>query len=174
LCGECCKVGYDVYIDKKDVRKWKKLKKVELLDNILVKPDCISLNNGTEFNSTEGITIKKIKKTYANYEKKFKELVEFLQKNHYYCGMNSFRKYTKTILPNIEYDPLLIPKSYDIILKGIDKFKLDYIIKKDRSGKCIFLRLNYCQIHDIKPIACAKFPFTHENCLRKDPVFRSI
>jgi Fe-S-cluster containining protein len=174
MCGECCKAGYDVYVSIKDVENWKKLKKFELLENVMVKPQCISLNNGTEFNSKQGITLNKIKKTYKNYDKKVKELIEFLQKYHDYYGTNGLREYTKTILPDLKYDPILTPKNYNVILKGIDIFKLDYVLEKDPSGKCFFLKLNRCQIHDIKPIACRKFPFTKNKCLRNDHIFESI
>jgi Fe-S-cluster containining protein len=172
-CGECCKAGYDVYVIKKDIEKWKDLKKQELLDYIFIKPQCISVNNGTELNSEDGNTIKRIHNNYRNSDKKIEDLINFIQKTHLNRGQNSLRQYIKTILPNLKYDPLLVPISFDIILKGLE-FGLEYILKTDVSGKCSFLNLNLCSIYKYKPIACTRFPLIKDNCLRKDNIFTTI
>ncbi|MFX0021563.1 MAG: YkgJ family cysteine cluster protein [Candidatus Hermodarchaeota archaeon] len=172
-CGECCKAGYDVYVINKDIEKWKDLDKQELLEYIFINPQCISLNNGTEFNSEDGNTIKRIWKNFKDSDKKVDELIEFIKKNHLYCGQNSLRRYVKTILPDINYDPLLAPKSFDIILKGLE-FGLEYILKTDMTGKCSFLKLNLCSIYKYKPIACTRFPYTKEKCLRKDNILTIV
>ncbi|MFW9819938.1 MAG: YkgJ family cysteine cluster protein [Candidatus Thorarchaeota archaeon] len=172
-CGECCKAGYDVHVIRKDIVKWKDLDKQELLDFIIIDPQCISQNDGTELNSEDGITIKRIRKSLRNSDKKIEELVEFIKKNHLYFGQNSLCQYIKTILPDLNYDPLLIPKSFDIILKGLD-FGIEYILKADMTGKCSFLNLNLCSIYNYKPIACTRFPYIKDNCLRKDNIFTTI
>jgi Fe-S-cluster containining protein len=172
-CGECCKAGYDVYIIKKDIKNWKALEKQEFLNFIIVNPHCISINNGTELNSEDGNTIKRIYKNYRNPDKRIKELLGFIQKTHLYYGQNSLRRYIKTILPDLNYDPLLVPKSFNIMLKGID-FGLEYILKTDVTGQCSFLNLNLCSINNYKPYACAKYPYLKDNCIRKDNLFTTI
>ena len=173
MCGECCKAGYDVHVIRKDIEKWKELEKQELLDYILINPECISINNGTELNSKEGNTIKRIRKNYRNSGKKIEELIGFIQNTHLYCGQNYLRKYIKTILPDLNYDPLLVPKSFDIMLKGLD-FGLEYILKTDVYGKCSLLNMNLCSIYNYKPFACTKFPYINENCLRRDNLFITV
>lgn len=172
-CGECCRAGYDVYINKEDIEKWKILDKNELLDHIIINPQCISINNETELNSEDGNTIKRIRRNFKNFDRRIKELVEFIQENHLYYGKTGLCLYIKTILLDLDYDPVLVPKSFNSILKGLD-FGLEYIIKTDVSGKCPFLNLNLCSIHDIKPIGCKKFPYTNDKCLRKDELFLSV
>jgi Fe-S-cluster containining protein len=169
-CGECCRAGYDVYIKREDVENWKKLEKKELLENIIINSACISINNKTECNSEEGISIKRIKKKYNNFSKKLEELRRFIQNNHEYRGKNCLRQYIKTILLDLAYDPLLAPKSFNTILKGLE-FGLEYILKTDASGKCPFLNLNLCLIHDFKPIACKNFPYARYKQLRNDKSF---
>lgn len=173
LCGECCRAGYEAYVNREDVKKWKILDKNELLENIIINPQCISVNNETELNSEDGNILKRIRKQFKNFDRKIKELIEFIQKNHLYYGKNCLRLYIKTILPDFDYDPVLVPKSFNSILKGLD-FGLEYIIKTDVSGKCTFLNLNLCSINDFKPIGCKKFPYTKDKCLRKDELFLSV
>ncbi len=172
-CGECCKAGYDVHVIKKDIEKWQDLEKRELLDYIFINPQCIAVDNGTELNSEDGNTIKRIYKNFRNSNKKIEELVEFIKKTHLNYGRNSLHQYVKTILSDLNYDPLLVPKSFDIILKGLE-YGLEYILKTDITGKCSLLQLNLCSIYTYKPIACTKFPYIEENCLRKDNLFKTI
>jgi Fe-S-cluster containining protein len=172
-CGECCKAGYDVYVVKKDIEKWKELEKQDLIEYIIINPQCISLNNGTELNSENGCTIRRIRKNFRNSDEKIEELVEFIKKSHLNFGQSSLRQYVKTILPDLNYDPIIVPKSFDIILKGLE-FGLEYILKSDITGKCSFLNLNLCTIYKYKPIACTRFPYLKENCLRKDNLFTTI
>ncbi|MFX0049278.1 MAG: YkgJ family cysteine cluster protein [Candidatus Hermodarchaeota archaeon] len=42
MCGECCRSGYDVYVNKEDVKIWKKLNKQFLLKYVIVNPKSIS------------------------------------------------------------------------------------------------------------------------------------
>lgn len=123
MCGECCRSGYNVYISKEDVKKWKKLGKKVLLSYIIVNPKSISETNVTVLTS----------------------------KDH------------KIRLQQPEGDPVLIPKSFNAMLKGID-LGWEYIIKADIYGKCPFLFLNQCIIHIFKPLGCYLFPYKKENC----------
>jgi len=173
MCGECCRAGYDVHINKIDAQKWKKMEKNELLEHFTIRLNCISINDGTELNSEDGKTIKMIRANYSNSDQKIQELVEFIRENHLYCGKSCFRQYWKTVVPEFDYDPILVPKSYDVMIKGFD-LGLEYIIKTDISGVCPFLNLNLCSIHDFKPMGCKKFPYEKDRCLRKDELFLSV
>lgn len=150
-----------------------KLKKGELLDNIVIKPECISIDNNTELNSNEGFTIKKIKKENPYFKKKLGKLVDFIQRSHLYYGKSCLRRYIKTIIPDVGYDPVFTPKTFSSILKGLD-FGLKYIIKTDASSACPFLKLNECSIHKIKPLDCKRFPYNDDSSLRSDYPFISI
>jgi Fe-S-cluster containining protein len=153
--------------------KWKKLKKIEILENIIINPQCISINNKTELNSKEGNTIERIREKYNNFDSKIEELKDFIKKNHLFYGRNCLRQYNKTFLSNLGFDPVLVPKNFDYIIKGLN-YGLEYIIKTDVSGTCPFLTLNLCSIHDFKPMGCKNFPYTKNKCLRKDNLFSSI
>jgi len=148
------------------------LEKTEFLENIIIKPECISIDNKTELNSKEGTTIKKIKKQ-PHFKKRLIKLVDFIKKSHLYYGKSCLRSYIKTIIPNIGYDPVLSPKTYATILRGLD-FGLKYIIRTDKNGACTFLKLNMCSIHEIKPTDCKQFPYNKDGTLRKDHTFISI
>jgi len=78
MCGECCRTGYDIYVNREDVEKWKKLNKKELLDFIVVNPKCISVNIETKLNSEIGNIKKRINKQYDNFDWKIEELINFL------------------------------------------------------------------------------------------------
>lgn len=173
MCGECCRSGYDIHVQEQDINQWRKLEKFEFLDNIIIKTQCISINDGTELNCEDGHIIKRIKKDYKNSDKKIEELIKFIQTNHDYYGKSCLRLDLKTIIPNLDYDPVLKPKNFNVILKGIE-LGLDYIIKTNVNGECPYLTLNLCSINDFKPIGCKKFPYTKDKCLRKDDFFLSI
>ena len=42
MCGECCRSGYNVYVNKDDVKKWKNLNKHFFLEYIIINPKSIS------------------------------------------------------------------------------------------------------------------------------------
>jgi Fe-S-cluster containining protein len=173
LCGECCRAGYEVEIEREDIKKWMKLEKLELLENIIIRPESISTKKRNNIKLREGVLLKKNKKTYSNSYKKVKSLIKFILKTHLYFGKNCLRKNITTIIPNLDYDPLLVPKTFKNMLKGLDH-GLKYIIKNDIYGKCPFLKLNLCSINQIKPINCKLFPYTKEGILRNDYPFLAI
>lgn len=175
MCGESCRVGYTVSLMKEDVIKWRNLETYELLDQIIINPECISLNYGTYCNSKDGETIVELKKNYPQeeFERKIKQLITFIESNHLYYGKTGKTLNIRTILPNMEYDPILKPKSFEVILRGM-KLGLDYILQKNPLGYCNLLELNSCSIHEYKPIACKRYPYTKENCLRNDDYFLDV
>jgi len=166
-CAECCRAGYLIHVQKQDIIRWMHLKKETLLDFIIINSDSISLNYGTEINSKDGTAIIYIKKTYK--QKEFKNRLEklraFIKKNHLYYGKNSLGLNIRTILPNMEYDPILKPKNFLIILKAIE-IGIEYIIQLNHLRHCPFLQFNLCIIHDFKPNVCKNFPHTKNKCLR--------
>ncbi|TFG16953.1 MAG: YkgJ family cysteine cluster protein [Promethearchaeota archaeon] len=149
------------------------LEKEELLDNCMIQPECISINNHTELNSDWGSTIKRIKKESPYIKIKIKELIDFIQENHLYYGISCLRSYIKTIIPEVGYDPIFSPKNFKVILTGLD-LGLKYIIRTDANGACPFLKLNKCLIHKIKPLDCKNFPYNKDGSLRRDSPFISI
>jgi len=163
MCGECCRTGYDIYVNREDVEKWKKLNKKKLLDFVVVNPKCISVNIETKLNSEIENIKKRINKQYDNFDWKIEELINFLKENHPYYSRSLLRQYIKTILPDIDYIRMIIPKSFNSILIGLE-FGWEYIIKTDISGKCPYLDSNLCSIHDFKPIGCKMFPINKDNC----------
>ena len=110
MCGECCRSGYDVYINREDVEKWMILEKREILDYLIIKSKYHAVN---------------------------------------------------------DFVPVVIPKSFNTILKGLEQ-GLEYIIKPDFYGNCPFLTESKCEINSYKPIACKRYPFTIDLCLRKE------
>ena len=139
----------------------------------MINPQCISINVGTDCNFEDGSTIKGIKKMHNDFNKKNEELIDFIEEFHDYYGRDCLRLNTKTIMSNLDYDPLLIPKNFNVIMKGL-KLGLEYILNTNVFGECPYLSLNRCLIHDFKPIGCKKFPYTKDKCLRKDNPFLSV
>ncbi len=73
--------------------------------------------------------------------------------------------YFRIVNPNKEYNTIIVPIDFKTIIDGL-KLGLEYIIKLNSIGFCPFLKSNLCIINDIKPIACKKFPYLKNNCLR--------
>ena len=169
-CGECCRAGYEVYIQSADVKQWMRLEKKDFLKHVLINPECISVenNDNTKANSSNINNKKGIESQELNDEKN--ELIDFITRNHSYYGQSPLRYHINTILPDVKQDPILIPHDFKTMLEGIN-LGLNYIIENDEYGNCAFLELNECIIHDLKPIACKRFPFTKDKCLRKEELF---
>ncbi|MFX0071518.1 MAG: YkgJ family cysteine cluster protein [Candidatus Hermodarchaeota archaeon] len=174
-CGECCRTGYKVFINNADIEIWQKKGIIEILNYIKIDPKSISFKKYNQHQEEDGNAILKIKEASngKNLDKKFNEIISFIQKNHQYQGKEFYPLSCFTILPNMRHHPILIPKTYDIILKGM-RLGLTYIIKLDARGFCPFLHLNSCTIHDIKPFACKRFPYRRDGRIREDDHFYSI
>jgi len=169
-CGECCRAGYEVYIQSTDVKRWMNLGKEEFLKRIIINPECISVEKYYPYKVNE-INIRNNKQNNSReHNTKKNELIDFITKNHSYYGQSPLRYHINTILPDVKQDPILIPNDFKTLLKGIN-LGLNYIIENDEYGNCAFLDLNECRIHDLKPIACKRFPFTKDKCLRKEELF---
>ncbi|TFF90897.1 MAG: hypothetical protein EU548_00675 [Promethearchaeota archaeon] len=174
-CGECCKGGYIISILKEDIIKWQKTEKIEYLQNITIDPNCISLEDLSKFNYKRNKSIEIIKKNHN--EKKsdlnVEKIIEFIKKSHLYQGKDSNSYPIYTILPNLKHSPILIPRDFNIVLKGFE-LGLTYKIILNSKGDCPFLKLNLCSINDFKPKVCRKFPYDNNGTLREDDHFTSI
>ena len=58
-----------------------------------------------------------------------------------------------------------MPINYKVIYEGL-KLGLNYILMFDPQGQCPFLKGNLCSIHELKPLACQKFPFDEKGQVR--------
>ncbi|MHA1292865.1 MAG: GHMP family kinase ATP-binding protein [Promethearchaeota archaeon] len=168
-CASCCKAGYEIHINKSDVIKWEKAGKTEFLAHIQIDPKCISLEGLGGFHIEKKNALEKLKKTKKNipYEKKIKELINFIERNHDYHGESSIPLPIYTILPGKERRPVLTPKNFQVIFEG-KKRGLIYYIKLKLNGTCPFLKGNKCSIHEIKPKECLDYPFDKQGRLRID------
>ena len=141
-CANCCESGIKIYISKKDIINWEKLHRKDFLKFIQICPTTIS-----------PLYLSKIEKKIR------KKLLEFIISNHNYerdgDGFVIERPYLKR---NWNSRPILNPRSFDVINKGIE-LGLKYMISNEFNAKCPFLKDNLCSIHKIKPIACVKFPY---------------
>jgi hypothetical protein len=144
------------------------LGKEKLLKNIMINPECISAEKYPPF-EVNNLNIRNNEQKNSQELNK-NELIDFITKNHSYYGQSPLRNHVYTILPNVKQDPILIPHDFKAMLEGIN-LGLNYIVENDEYGNCAFLDLNKCLIHDIKPIACKRFPFTRDKCLRKEELF---
>jgi hypothetical protein len=145
------------------------------LEHIKIDPKSISSREFNEHQEKDGSAIKIIKKNHLiqDYALKLSKLIMFIQKNHFYQGKEYYPLDYFTIIPHMRYNPILIPKSFSVVLKGL-KQGLNYIIKLDADGSCPFLNLNLCSIQNYKPRACKRFPYTKDSCIRDDDYFFSI
>ncbi|TFG07155.1 MAG: hypothetical protein EU539_05750 [Promethearchaeota archaeon] len=174
-CGECCRAGFKVTIKKEDVKLWKELEKSEILEHLKLDPECISLKEFNYHMDKDGSAVMKSKMltNSNNLNVKLNNLVDFIHKKHDYQGSGSYPLDYFTIIPNMRNNPILIPKSYEIILEGM-KLGLNYIINLDSRGFCPFLKLNSCIIHEFKPFDCKRFPFGYNGNLRNDNYFLAL
>lgn len=174
-CGECCRAGYKIFVKRDDLITWDKNGKTRILEHVKIDPKCISLKVSNEHQERDGKAINKIKKNNLNEEfnVKLRKLISFIQQNHFYHGKEYYQLDYYTFIPNMRYNPILIPKSFDIVFEGL-KSGLNYIIKLDSNGSCPFLNLNLCSIQNYKPKACKRFPYNKDGRMREDNYFLSI
>jgi Fe-S-cluster containining protein len=167
-CGNCCRAGFDILIDKEDIENWIKLKKKFFLQHIQIDPKCISQTGLAGYHIEEVNTLKQIKEIYGeeHFDKKVKELTDFILENHNYLG-KGIPLPVYTILPELERMPILVPKTFQKVLEGLE-WGLVYMIKLNLSGYCPFLKENLCTIHKIKPKVCKSFPYDNKGNLKVD------
>ena len=159
-CGSCCKAWLDVYIEQKDIEKWKLKERRDLLQYIQIDPKTISEEGLAGFHIEEKNAVLILKKKYSGkeLEKKLEELINFIEENHYYAGINEFPLPIYTIIPGKEKRPIFVPKSFEVMKKGL-KRGISYMIFKPISGECPLLKDNLCSIQNIKPEECKLFPY---------------
>jgi len=173
-CGNCCRAGFEVVIEKEDVERWIKLKQNKFFQFIQIDPKCISPTGLGGYHIEEVNTLKKIKREYNKNEVKDKleELKNFILNNHIFIG-NGVPLPIYTFIPDLGRTPILIPKSFPIILKGLE-WGLVYSLKFELDGYCPFLQENLCSIHKIKPNVCRSFPYNKNGELKIDDYFIKI
>ena len=75
-CGNCCRAGFEVVIEKEDIERWIKYEQNEFVQFIQIDPKCISPTGLGGFHIEEVNTLQKIKETYKkNVVDDFKYLV---------------------------------------------------------------------------------------------------
>ncbi len=174
-CGKCCKAGYIVPIQKIDIKKWKNMERNDLLNNIMINPKSFNIKIDVKIHYGSSSEKKKANIIYQSYNKKKQLLVRFIENNHRYYRKKEIplSSYKKTIGFYKQYYPVIVPIDFNTVINGLE-LGIEYIIKLNPIGRCPFLRINLCTIHKVKPIACKKFPYVKDNCLRNNYQFISI
>lgn len=158
-CGGCCRSGYIIYIDRLDIEKWNKLGGTKIIDHISINNKSISkliLENNSLLDEE--------KDNLGEITKDYDYLMEFIKKSHHIRNKNSLSISIESISDIVKFNLILIPKSFKLMMRSID-YGFTYIIMTDSLGKCPFLDMNLCSIHNYKPIGCIKFPYLKEQCL---------
>ncbi|MFX1442763.1 MAG: YkgJ family cysteine cluster protein [Promethearchaeota archaeon] len=173
-CGNCCRAGFEIVIEKEDIERWIKAKKNEFLQYIQIDPKCISPTGLGGYHIEEVNTLKKIEKKYKDNDvnEKLDELKDFILNNHTFLG-NGPPLPIYSFLPDLGRTPILIPKSFLTILNGL-KWGLIYSLKFELGGYCPFLKENLCSIHPMKPNVCRSFPYNKNGELKIDDYFIKI
>ncbi|MBN1801623.1 MAG: YkgJ family cysteine cluster protein [Candidatus Lokiarchaeota archaeon] len=174
-CGKCCCVGLEISIRKEDVFLWREAHKVSFLQHIFIDPKSISVEGLGGFHIEEKNALVDLLKKYSGhyYEMKKKELKDFILSNHNFVGKSVIPLPVYTFIEELGRMPILIPKSFEILLEGI-QWGLDYLLLYESSGKCPFLKNNLCDIHEIKPRDCKLFPYNEFGILKIDDYFLKI
>ncbi|MFO8019715.1 MAG: hypothetical protein R6U96_13900 [Promethearchaeia archaeon] len=165
-CGNCCRAGLDVYIQREDIEKWEKRERTDLLKYLQIDAESISEEGLGGYHIEDNNAVLELKDKYSGkkLEKTLKKLISFIENNHHYAGIGNLPLPIYSIVPGKEKRPIFIPKSFQVIKKGI-KRGIEYKIFKPLSGECPFLKDNLCSIQQIKPIVCELFPYDEEGNL---------
>ena len=173
-CGNCCRAGFEVVIEKEDIERWLKEGKTDFYQYIQIDPKCISSTGLGGYHIEEINTLEILRTRYQNedYNKKLEELKVFIIDNHDYLGKGPPLP-IYTFLSDLGRTPILIPKSFKILIEGLE-WGLIYSIKFETGGDCPFLKENLCSIHESKPNACRNFPYNKNGQLKIDDFFVKI
>ena len=173
-CGNCCRAGFEIVIQKEDVEKWIKGGNFDFYRFVQIDSKCISKTGLAGYHVEEVNTLEILKKNYNGryYKKKLDQLKKFILKKHTFLG-NGLPLPVYTFIPDLGRTPILVPKTLKILLKGLE-WGLVYVIKFEGSGYCPFLKNNLCSIHEIKPNVCRRFPFNENGELKIDEYFLNI
>lgn len=173
-CGNCCRAGFEIVLGQEDIDRWIKIGKSDYYQFIQIDPKCISKTGLAGYHIEEVNTLEILEKKYKDkeYKKKIEGLKKFILNNHQFLG-NGLPLPIFTFLPDLGRTPILAPKNFQVILKGLE-WGLVYIIKFEISGYCPFLKENLCSIHKIKPNVCRSFPYNENGELKVDEFFIKI
>ncbi|MGV9172907.1 MAG: hypothetical protein ACOC44_12955 [Promethearchaeia archaeon] len=165
-CGNCCRAGLDVYIDKEDIEKWERLEMSDMLRYVQIDAESISEDGLGGYHIEDDNAVLRLKESYSGERlaEKTEELIIFIESNHYYVGTAELPLPIYTIIPGREKRPIFIPKDFNVVREGM-KRGIAYKIYKPISGICPLLKNNKCSIHRAKPKACAMFPYDDEGTL---------
>lgn len=173
-CGNCCRAGFEVVIEKEDIERFIKAGKIDFYQFVQIDPKCISFTGLGGFHIEEVNTLEKIRVKYGEkeFDKKLVELKKFILNNHIYLGKGPPLP-IYTFIPDLGRTPILVPKNLEILLKGLE-WGLVYNSKFETGGYCPFLMDNLCSIHEIKPNVCKAFPYNKDGQLKIDDFFLKI
>lgn len=185
-CGNCCQQYWDIILTREDVLKWIRHSKNEFLKHIQINPLSISPAGLSDYTYGEsvieipGLVERREENKEFNkveFEKRLEIMRNFVLDNHDYNGESeaslpvysyfSFFFPVETYFGGIGPFPIFRPRSFTVMLKGLN-LEVKYVLSFDSHGHCIFLNENLCSIHEIKPVACQKFPFNQDGSLRVD------
>lgn len=170
-CGNCCRAGLEVLIEREDIQLWKRIGKTNMKGYIQIDPKCISFTGLGGYHIEEANILMDIRDKYndKDFNKKLDELKDFILLNHDYLGKGPPLP-IYTFLPNLGRTPILIPKNFNILMKGLER-GLIYILRFEIGGYCPFLKENLCSINEFKPNVCKSFPYDKLGELRMDNFF---
>ena len=166
--------------------KWDRHGKNEFLKHIQINPLSISPAGLSDYTYGEsvieipGLVERREENKEFNkveFEKRLEAIRNFVLENHDYHGEGeaslpvysyfSFFFPVDTYFDGVGAFPIFRPRSFTVMLKGLN-LEVKYVLSFDSHGHCIFLNENLCSIHEIKPVACQKFPFNQDGSLRID------
>jgi Fe-S-cluster containining protein len=174
-CGKCCRTGLEILIRKEDVLRWIRAERHDYIQYVQIDPKSISSEGLGGYHIEEENALLKLLKVYSEkeYEKKKIELEAFILKNHIYQGKDNIPLPIYTFIPDLGRNPILIPRSFQIMLEGMN-WGIVYVLKYKSNRCCPFQKDNLCSIHDIKPTDCKRFPYDKEGKLKTDSFFLKI
>jgi len=149
-CGDCCRF-LDILLEKGDILKWIAGGK-DFIHYIQVQPESASAD----------LFIK------AEIEGKLEDLNKFLLEKHQRSFGENFQRNSLTsariFLPELGTNCILSPKTYQIVLEGMN-LGIKYMLCSKKDGDCVFFTGRECAIYEIKPAICTKFPFEADGTL---------
>ncbi len=171
-CGKCCKAGLEISIREEEVSNWIQAGKHDFSQHVQIDPKSISPEGLAGYHFEEENALLKLLEVHdeKQYEEKKKELQTFILENHIYYGKDNIPLPIYTFMPELGRMPIIIPKSLQVILKGI-KWGIAYILKYKSNRCCPFQDNDLCSIQDIKPNDCNRFPYEKDGTLKTDPFF---
>lgn len=149
-CGDCCRF-LDILLEKGDILKWIAEDR-DFLQYIQIQPESTSAN----------LFVK------AEIEGKLNALKQFILEKHHRSLGENFQRDSVTsahlFLPELGANCILSPKTYQVILEGLD-WDIKYMLLLKASGDCVFFTGQGCAIYETKPAICTNFPFEADGTL---------